>query len=117
MHKSELNCKSADLCLCLGSTLQILPVGGYPLLTKKNGGKIVVINLQETRVNKHADLIINHKLDEVFKNLIENYFQELIPAESIGLDRKIQIKLMCEKDVDPSEKNLILDSSSYVINE
>lgn len=71
MFKSELNCRNADLCICLGSTLQILPVGEYPLLTKKNNGKIVIVNLQETRINDHADLIINNKLDIVFQILLE----------------------------------------------
>ena len=75
MKKSELVCAKADLCICLGSTLQIMPVGGYPLLTKKNNGKIVLINLQPTRIDANADLIIHNKLDLVFQILFENYFK------------------------------------------
>ena len=42
--------RRADLSLCLGTTLQIVPAGTLPLLAKKNpGGKMVICNLQPTR--------------------------------------------------------------------
>ena len=75
MKKAERVCANADLCICLGSTLQIMPVGGYPLLTKKNHGQIVVVNLQSTRIDANADLIIHNKLDLVFQILFANYFK------------------------------------------
>ncbi len=89
MWKSELNCKQADLCICLGTTLQIMPVGGYPLLTKKNGGKIVIVNLQETRINESADLIINQKLDIVFKILFEKFLNVKIKAGLVGVKKEL----------------------------
>lgn len=85
MRKSELNCKNADLCICLGTTLQILPVGGYPLLTKKNNGKVVIINLQETRIDSSADLIINNKLDMVFEILFEKFLKIKIEPNIINI--------------------------------
>ena len=39
----------SDLSICLGTTLQIVPAGKLPLLAKKNGGKLVLCNLQPTR--------------------------------------------------------------------
>ncbi|KAE9419096.1 hypothetical protein Angca_002257, partial [Angiostrongylus cantonensis] len=41
--------KNADLSLCLGTSLQIVPVGDMPLLAKRNGGKVVTVNLQATK--------------------------------------------------------------------
>ena len=96
MQKSELNCKKADLCLCLGTTLQILPVGGYPLLTKKNKGKIVIINLQPTKIDNDADLIINCQLDKVFEILMKKMFTNKLNL-SLG---KIEINLKLIEDDD-----------------
>ncbi|MCP9258890.1 NAD-dependent protein deacetylase sirtuin-6 [Dirofilaria immitis] len=62
--------KNADLSICMGTTLQITPAGDLPLLTKKNGGKIVIINLSRTKHDRKADLIINGRVDDVMRMLM-----------------------------------------------
>lgn len=41
--------RRADLALTLGTSLQIKPSGDLPLLTKRKGGKLVIVNLQPTK--------------------------------------------------------------------
>lgn len=38
----------ADLCICLGTSLQIQPINLVPFKAKKNKGKVVICNLQRT---------------------------------------------------------------------
>ena len=42
-----------------------MPSGNLPLATKRSGGSIVIINLQPTRMDKHAELVIHATADEV----------------------------------------------------
>ncbi|KAK3872146.1 hypothetical protein Pcinc_022749 [Petrolisthes cinctipes] len=62
---------AADLSICLGTTLQIVPSGNIPLDTKKRGGRLVICNLQPTKQDRHADMIINTYVDEVMKQVLE----------------------------------------------
>ena len=56
----------------MGSTLQIVPAGNLPTYAKKyhENGKMVVINLQPTKHDKKADLIINTFVDDVMEKLM-----------------------------------------------
>ena len=56
----------------MGSTLQIVPAGNLPTYAKKyhENGKMVVINLQPTKHDKKADLIINTFVDDVMEKLL-----------------------------------------------
>lgn len=110
MRVSEMVCKCADLCLCLGTSLQIMPVGNYPLLSKKNSAKVVVVNLQKTRVDKHADLVINCKLDTLFKMLFERFLNV-----NIELPRPVEICLRLPGDDEQNDK-LLLDVSNVSID-
>ncbi|PIK43703.1 putative NAD-dependent protein deacetylase sirtuin-6-like [Apostichopus japonicus] len=62
--------READLSICLGTSLQIVPSGTLPLLTKKNGGKLAIVNLQPTRYDKRADVRIFGYVDEVMSKVM-----------------------------------------------
>ncbi|CAF1005323.1 unnamed protein product [Adineta ricciae] len=68
---SEQHCAKADLCLCLGTSLQIRPCRDLPRKTKKNGGKVVIVNLQKTSMDSIASLIIHERCDRVMKHILQ----------------------------------------------
>uniref|UniRef100_A0A1B6CB19 protein acetyllysine N-acetyltransferase n=2 Tax=Clastoptera arizonana TaxID=38151 RepID=A0A1B6CB19_9HEMI len=78
----------ADLSICLGTTMQIIPSGNLPLNTKKyNNGKLVICNLQPTKHDKKADLLIHTYVDDVMDMLmgklgltIEEYSKDKDPV-------------------------------------
>ncbi|XP_072167214.1 NAD-dependent protein deacylase sirtuin-6-like [Diadema setosum] len=69
---AEEHLRQSDLSLCLGTSLQIIPSGTLPKLTKKNGGHLVIVNLQPTKLDKQADLKINCYVDEVMALLMKH---------------------------------------------
>ena len=49
-----------------------MPSGNVPLLTKRNGGKLVIVNLQPTKHDKRATLKIHGYVDSVITKLCEH---------------------------------------------
>jgi NAD-dependent deacetylase len=52
----SLNC---DLFLVLGSSLVVYPAAGFPLIAKRNGAKLVILNRSPTGQDDYADLVIS----------------------------------------------------------
>ncbi|XP_073113384.1 NAD-dependent protein deacetylase SRT1 isoform X3 [Elaeis guineensis] len=65
MNLAEKHCRTADIVLCLGTSLQITPACNLPLKTIRSGGEIVIVNLQPTPKDKKASLVIHGLVDKV----------------------------------------------------
>ncbi|XP_037680123.1 NAD-dependent protein deacetylase sirtuin-6 isoform X3 [Choloepus didactylus] len=69
--------RNADLSVTLGTSLQIRPSGNLPLATKRRGGRLVIVNLQPTKHDRHADLRIHGNVDEVMSLLMKHLGLEI----------------------------------------
>jgi NAD-dependent deacetylase len=49
---------AADVFLVLGSSLVVYPAAGFPLLAKRMGAKLAILNRTPTDQDSHADLVI-----------------------------------------------------------
>ncbi|XP_062888335.1 NAD-dependent protein deacetylase sirtuin-6 [Mobula hypostoma] len=65
-------CRKSDVAITLGSSLQIKPSGNLPFNTKKKGGKLVIVNLQATKLDRYSDLRIFGYVDEVISKLMKH---------------------------------------------
>jgi NAD-dependent deacetylase len=59
MLRAEAASLDCDLFLAIGSSLVVYPAAGFPLLAKKNGARLVIINRDPTDLDGYADLVIN----------------------------------------------------------
>ncbi len=50
--------RNADLVLVIGSSLEVFPAADLPLLAQRNGAKVVIINLEPTRFDSLAYLVL-----------------------------------------------------------
>ncbi|KAI1882957.1 hypothetical protein AGOR_G00240230 [Albula goreensis] len=71
LNRADEASRRADLVVTLGTSLQIKPSANLPLVTKRKGGKLVIVNLQPTKHDKHADLRISGYVDEVMGLLMK----------------------------------------------
>jgi len=63
--------KKADLCIVLGSSLTVSPACQIPQETVKNGGKLVIVNLQKTPLDRFAHLRLFAKTDDVMERTMK----------------------------------------------
>ncbi|VDP17045.1 unnamed protein product [Soboliphyme baturini] len=82
---AEYHSKLADLSVCLGSTLQIVPAGNLPTLAGKTGGKLAIVNLQATKQDNKADLIIHARVDAVMQVIMKSFGIEVADGKTADM--------------------------------
>lgn len=58
-NRATLGC---DLFLVLGSSLVVYPAAGFPLLAKRSGAKLAIVNREPTEQDEFADLVLNTEI-------------------------------------------------------
>jgi NAD-dependent deacetylase len=62
MRKAEAETLACDLFIVLGSSLAVYPAAGLPLLAKRNGAKLAIVNRDPTEQDRFADLVIRDEI-------------------------------------------------------
>ena len=70
MQRAEELTRSADLFIAIGSSLVVWPAAGFPLMAKRNGASLVIINRDPTEFDGIADLVVRHDIGEVLAPFI-----------------------------------------------
>ena len=59
-----------DLFVAIGSSLVVWPAAGFPVMAKRNGAKLVIINRDATELDDIADLVIRQDIGTVLARFI-----------------------------------------------
>jgi NAD-dependent deacetylase len=70
MRRAEALTLGCDLFLVVGSSLVVWPAAGFPLMAKRNGARLVIINREPTDFDDAADLVIREDIGTVLAPLI-----------------------------------------------
>jgi NAD-dependent deacetylase len=70
MRRAEQLTLDCDLFLAVGSSLVVWPAAGFPLLAKRNGARLVIINREATEFDEIADLVVREDIGTVLSPLI-----------------------------------------------
>jgi NAD-dependent deacetylase len=72
MARAQAASMACDLMLVLGSSLAVYPAAGFPLLAKRNGATLAILNRDETPLDRHADLVINAEIGPTMRTVIDH---------------------------------------------
>jgi NAD-dependent deacetylase len=70
MRRAEELTLACDLFLAVGSSLVVWPAAGFPLLAKRNGARLVIINREPTEFDAMADLVVREDIGTVLAPMI-----------------------------------------------
>ena len=62
MARAEAETLACDLFLVLGSSLVVYPAAGFPMLAKRNGARLAILNREPTELDGHADLVLHDEI-------------------------------------------------------
>lgn len=70
MQRAEALTKQCDLFLAIGSSLVVWPAAGFPLIAKRNGAVLIIINREPTEFDDIADLVVRNDIGDALAPFI-----------------------------------------------
>jgi NAD-dependent deacetylase len=70
MARAEAETLACDLFLVLGSSLVVYPAAGFPLLAKRNGARLAIVNREPTDIDPYADLVLHDEIGPAMSGVV-----------------------------------------------
>lgn len=70
MLRAEAATLNCDLFIAIGSSLVVFPAAGFPIMAKRNGARLVILNREQTDLDEIADLVIHDEIGPVMEPLL-----------------------------------------------
>jgi NAD-dependent deacetylase len=71
MQRAHALTNACDLFVAIGSSLLVWPAAGFPLMAKRNGARLVIINREPTEFDELADLVVRQDIGTVLEPFID----------------------------------------------
>jgi NAD-dependent deacetylase len=71
MARAESATRACDLFLVLGSSLVVYPAAGFPVMAKRRGARLVIVNREETPQDELADLVLHAEIGPTLKGAVD----------------------------------------------
>jgi NAD-dependent deacetylase len=70
MRRAQELTLACDLFLAVGSSLVVYPAAGFPVMAKRNGAALVIVNREPTDLDGIADFVVNADIGDVLAPFI-----------------------------------------------
>ena len=71
MRRAQAESESCDLFLAIGSSLVVYPAASFPIIAKRSGARLAIINREPTDLDDIADLVVNLEIGETLSAVTE----------------------------------------------
>ena len=62
MRRADDLTRACDLFIAIGSSLVVWPAAGFPVMAKRNGARLVIVNREPTELDDIADLVVRQDI-------------------------------------------------------
>lgn len=69
LDRAEALLQQADLFIVLGSSLTVSPANQLPVMAKRNGAKLAIVNRDSTPLDSMANIVLHRSIGEVLNEL------------------------------------------------
>jgi NAD-dependent deacetylase len=69
-------CRTCDLLIIAGSSLEVLPVAGLPMRSLENGARLILINQSQTYLDVRADVILHQDVVDIIPMIADEVLSE-----------------------------------------
>jgi NAD-dependent deacetylase len=69
MRRAQVETQQCDLFVAIGSSLVVYPAAGFPILAKRCGAGLIIINREPTDLDHLADLVLNVEIGATLGDL------------------------------------------------
>jgi NAD-dependent deacetylase len=71
MYEADLESKQCDVMLIIGSSLEVAPASDLPLIAKKNGASLIIVNKSSTIVDSQSTVVLRDDVATVLPLVVE----------------------------------------------
>lgn len=71
MQRAQEASLACDLFLVLGSSLVVYPAAGFPIMAKRNGARLAIVNREPTEQDMLADLVLHDEIGPVMSEIVK----------------------------------------------
>ncbi|MDE3088165.1 MAG: NAD-dependent deacylase [Chloroflexota bacterium] len=71
MYEAEQESKTCDVMLVAGSSLEVAPAADLPLVAKKNGATLIIVNNSSTIADAHAAVVLREDVASALPRIVE----------------------------------------------
>ena len=70
MARAEAAALACDLFIVLGSSLVVYPAAGFPVLAKRSGATLAIVNREPTPLDELGDIVLHDEIGLVLSRIV-----------------------------------------------